>query len=115
MTTTINFEQLAKDINLVYITGDLDAPGGLAIKDELEAYVADNLTTCIFDLAGVNYMSSYGLRVLLTVAQILQNGGGQLHIAAPNARVMDVLAVSGYDSLFPVHHSLDDAKNSLGA
>lgn len=114
MTTTFAAEELKSDVYVISIKGDLDAPGGLAIKDELEKYVASHSHRCVVDLSGVDYLSSYGLRVLLTVAQILQREGGALHLAAPNQRVMDVLATSGYDSLFPVHNSLDDAKTKLG-
>ena len=115
MATTFVGEELKAGVHLVSIKGDLDAPGGLAVKGGLESYVAEISAACIIDLSGVEYMSSYGLRVLLTTAQILQREGGQLHLAAPNSRVTDVLVTSGYNSLFPVHNTVNEAKKSLGA
>ena len=115
MTTTLSYQDLLDDLYLFSVHGDLDAPGGLAVKGDLEAHVAANPARCIIDLSDVNYMSSYGLRVLLLVGKILQEGGGELHLAAPNERVMDVLTISGYSTLFPVHETLDDAKRFLGA
>jgi anti-anti-sigma factor len=115
MTTTLSREDLLEDLYMFSVDGDLDAAGGLAVKDDLETHAAKNPARCIINLASVNYMSSYGLRVLLSVAKLLQEGGGELHLAAPNERVMDVLVTSGYDSLFPVHATLDEARSHLGA
>jgi len=115
MTTTLERHDLQDDLYMFSVHGDLDAAGGLAVKDEFESYTAQHPARCIVDLSDVGYMSSYGLRVLLSVAKILQEGGGELHLAAPNERVMDVLTTSGYDTLFPVHSTLDEAKASLGA
>jgi anti-anti-sigma factor len=115
MSTTLERQDIKKGVYMFAVHGDLDAAGGLAVKDEFETYVAENPARCIVDLSDVSYMSSYGLRVLLSVAKILQEGGGELHLAAPTQRVMDVLATSGYDTLFPVHATLDKAKSTLGA
>ena len=114
MATTLKREDLSEDLYRFSIHGDLDAAGGLAVKDELVSYASENPARCIMDLTDVGYMSSYGLRVLLGLAKTLQERGGELHLAGPNERVMDVLSTSGYDTLFPVHESLDEAKASLG-
>ena len=82
MSTTLEREDIKKGVYLFAVHGDLDAAGGLAVKDEFETYVAENPARCIVDLSDVSYMSSYGLRVLLSVAKILQEGGGELHLAA---------------------------------
>lgn len=111
---TITHQDLSDSVYLFAINGDLDAPGGLEIKDPLENHLAEHGGKCIIDLSDVTYMSSYGLRVLLTAAKILQDLDGELHLAAPSERVMEVLVTSGYDSLFPVHHSVDDARKILG-
>ena len=55
------------------------------------------------------------LRVLLSVAKSLNEGGGELHVAGPAERVRDVLATSGYDALFPVHATLGAARSHFGA
>ena len=115
MTTTLSREDLLDDLYMFSVHGDLDAAGGLAVKDDLESYTAARPARCIIDLSDVPYMSSYGLRVLLSIAKILQEGGGELHLAAPNERVTDVLTTSGYDTLFPVHKTLVGAKTHLGA
>jgi anti-anti-sigma factor len=114
MATTLERQDLLDDLYMFSVHGDLDAAGGLAVKDDFESYATQTPTRCIVDLSDVGYMSSYGLRVLLSVAKILQEGGGELHLAAPNERVMDVLTTSGYDTLFPVHQTLAEAKTLLG-
>lgn len=115
MATTISREDVQDDLYIVAVHGDLDAAGGLAVKDDLETYASEKPGRCIMDLTDVNYMSSYGLRVILSVAKLLQEGSGELHLAGPSERVMDVLTTSGYDQLFPVHGTLGEAKKYLGA
>ena len=113
--TTLSYQDLQDDLYLVSINGDLDAAGGLAVRDELAIRATEHATRWIIDLSDVGYMSSFGLRVLLSVAKILQEGGGELHLAAPGERVLDVLTTSGYDTLFPVHETLSEARRYLGA
>ena len=114
MATTLTREDLQDDLYLFTIHGDLDAMGALAIQDDVESYAAAHPARCIIDLSEVNFMGSYGLRVLLSVAKLLSEGGGELHVAGPMERVSDVLATSGYDALFPVHTTLEAAKSHMG-
>ena len=115
MTTTFNHHDLQDNLYVLSIHGKLDAEGGLSIRDKIEAHVGENPGTCIIDMSDVEYMSSYGLRVLLVVGKKLDEVEGKLHLAEPNQPVMDVLTTSGYDSMFPIHKTLDDAKRELGA
>lgn len=60
----------------------------------------------IVDLAGLDYMSSRGLRAL-TMAK--REAGDVVHItlAAPNARMREILAISRYDKLFNVTDAVE--------
>ena len=58
----------------------------------------------ILDLAGLDYMSSRGLRALTLAHR--RGGAGSLVLAAPNARLREILAISRYDKLFEVRDSV---------
>lgn len=57
--------------------------------------------TLVIDLAGLDYMSSRGLRAL-TVARKEAGEATAITLAAPNARMREILAISRYDKLFRI-------------
>jgi anti-anti-sigma factor len=107
-------EMLPGGIRKLTITGTLDAPGAMSIEDNFQAHMSHSSDHIIVDLSQVEYMSSYGLRMLLTAAKALYTGGGGLHLAGPNEHVMKVISVAGYDTMFPVYESVEEALTLLG-
>ncbi len=62
----------------------------------------------VIDLSGLEYMTSKGLRAL-TVAKNEARGAVTIRLAAPNAAMRRILAISRYDMLFPVVDDVDEA------
>jgi anti-anti-sigma factor len=62
----------------------------------------------VIDLSGLEYMTSKGLRAL-TLAKNEAKGAVVISLAAPNAAMRRILAISRYDMLFPVVDSIDSA------
>lgn len=60
------------------------------------------LNTLVLDLAGLDYISSAGLGVLLKTQKRLMAGGGRLRLAGVNPHVRDILVYSGFDQLFEI-------------
>lgn len=60
------------------------------------------------DLSGLDYMSSRGLRVL-TIARREAGDRVPIVLAAPSARMREILAVSRYDKLFQIVDDIDAA------
>lgn len=56
-------------------------------------------TLVVLDLAGVPYMSSAGLRVLLTVHKTMLGKGGELQVANVQPAVKEVLDLTGFSDL----------------
>jgi anti-anti-sigma factor len=67
--------------------------------------------TLVVDLSGVDYMSSRGLRALSLAKREAGDEVGVV-LAAPNARMREILAISRYDRLFTVTE--DPAKDFGG-
>ena len=63
----------------------------------------------VLDLAGVDYMSSRGLRVLTLAKREGDARGVSLTLACPNARMREILAISRYDKIFTVADTLPEA------
>jgi anti-anti-sigma factor len=62
----------------------------------------ENRQTLIIDLAGIEYMSSRGLRALTMAKQEGIASDVSIRLAAPNDIMREILAISRYDRLFAV-------------
>ena len=70
---------------------------------ELEAGLKFGDATCVvLDLANVPYMSSAGLRILLTAHKTMLGKGGELQIANVQGSVKEVLDITGFSSILNV-------------
>ncbi|MCC6904834.1 MAG: STAS domain-containing protein [Anaerolineae bacterium] len=114
MALVLAHEVLEDGITVLRITGgSLDAPGTMSVEDAFQYLVRQQTAPVIVDLSGLDYMSSYGLRMLLKGAKAMHDAGSSLHLAAPNTKIMQVITISGYDTMFPVHESVTDALDLL--
>ena len=78
----------------IALQGRLDTTTSPQLENELKTAL-DGVTELIFDLAGLEYISSAGLRVLLS-AQKTMNKQGSMTIRNVNSAVMDVFEVTGF-------------------
>ena len=70
---------------------------------ELEAeMVLDGVKEVVFDLAGLEYISSAGLRVLMAAQKAMMAAGGSMSVANPNAMVKGVFDMTGLSSVFTI-------------
>ncbi len=99
----------------ISLGGSLDAPGAMGIEEQFQNRLKEQGGSVIVDLSGLEYMSSYGLRMLLMAAKALHDQGGALMLAAPKTHVMDVIRVAGYDTMFPVYQTVDEALIALNS
>ena len=70
---------------------------------ELAAALKFGDATCVvIDLANVPYMSSAGLRLLLSAHKTMHGKGGELQIANVQAAVQEVLDITGFSDILTI-------------
>ncbi len=80
----------------IAVTGRVDT----LTAPELEAAFAfDGLQELTMDLSEVPYMSSAGLRCLLTAQKAMMAQGGTMTIVGTQPAVRDVLDITGFSSI----------------
>lgn len=86
----------------LYITieGRIDTTTAPQLESELRTSVS-GITELYLDFAGVEYISSAGLRVLLS-AQKVMNRQGKMVISHVNETVMDVFDVTGFVDILTI-------------
>jgi anti-sigma B factor antagonist len=92
---------------LVSAVGELD----LATVAELETTLerVDLGDRIVLDLAGVTFLDSSALRVLLATIRGAEEAGGTVELVAPEPGVARVLEIAAIDTMVAVHGSLGDA------
>src|SRR4026209_780083 len=77
----------------VALRGRLDSQTAQMLDERLEL-ILSSATALLFDMAGLEYISSAGLRVLVTARKALEARGGGVavaHLQPPVRRVIDIL------------------------
>jgi anti-anti-sigma factor len=92
----------------------IDSANAKAFEDDAHALLDQGPVKVIIDSTDLDYISSAGLRVILTTAKKAKAAGGGLTIACATVNVKEVLVVSGFDGIFGMHDSIAAAVAALG-
>jgi len=84
------------------LSGRLDTETAVDVELSLQDLLAVGERQFIIDLAGIGYVSSAGLRVLLSLAKQLDGGKGTLRLCGLNPSVKQVFDVAGFSKLFTI-------------
>jgi anti-anti-sigma factor len=110
---TYSEEMLPNGVRQITLVGVLDSNVAMNRGEELREYVTNQGGSVLLDLAGLEYLSSSGIRVLLLCAKDLHEADGTLYLAAPQPRVMSVITIAGYVPTFPVYQTVEEALQVL--
>lgn len=91
------------------ITGRLDAMTAVDAEKEFDEVLQQESDQLLVNLAGLDYISSAGLRVLLVVAKKVQQRGGKVVLAELTPGVKEVFEISGFSSIFKIFDSSEEA------
>src|SRR5262249_40585812 len=94
---------------VVRLVGQLDTLTAKSFETHLAAHIAGGQKRLIVDLAAVNYVSSYGLRVFLLTAKQLRSDRRAFTLCRLTPDVMRIFKVSGFDKILTIHETLDGA------
>ena len=98
---------------LVTVTGRMDAVSSPEFEKELARLIDEGNINFVIDLAGLDYISSSGLRSILVTAKKLKGKNGQILLASLQAVVKEVFEISGFSAIIPIHESVEEAMAAL--
>ena len=99
---------------VVHPTGTLDRRSAPELESALQTLTDMVHSRIVLDLSDVVEMSIAGLRVIISAAKLLRSErlGGDLRLAAPSARVVQVLDLAG---LLPVLKVFDADEQAIAS
>ena len=92
---TINASELT-----VALTGRLDTTTAPDLEKELKA-ARDGIASLVIDMTALEYISSAGLRVLLS-AQKVMNKQGKMTVKHVNETIMEIFEVTGFSDILTI-------------
>jgi len=101
-----------KRVELVRISGRIDSSNA-AEFDRVLKEVVGRKQNVVLEMSGVDYISSAGLRAMVALLRECKKHKGDVVLARPSERVMEVLALAGLDTLFQVKESETAAVGSF--
>ena len=78
----------------VSLEGRLDSNTSRILEEELFDSL-DGITTLIFDFENLEYLSSAGIRVVLSAYSMLEENGGTATIINPNEEIVEIFEITG--------------------
>ncbi|MCR5814011.1 MAG: STAS domain-containing protein [Desulfovibrio sp.] len=100
MEITLTQEQ---DCVVLALSGRMDATTTGDFDEKAQAALQEGHRRILVDLAELEYMSSAGLRSLLSLAKAMKNGGGHLCFCSLQPMVAEVFRISGFDRMLAVY------------
>ncbi len=97
----------------VVLSGRLDEPQSRQVASTLSGQLGMGHRWLVLDMAGVEYISSAGLKMLVSFWQRVRDQKGDLALAALQPRVREVLEMIGLDLVFSISETPDQAKAHL--
>ncbi len=95
------------------IIGRLDADSSPEAEKVVHDALESQTTRVLFDLASLEYLSSAGLRVLLSTAKEMRRRDGKFVLCSLNEFVKELFDVSGFQSLIPIADSVESGIEML--
>lgn len=91
------------------VGGRVDTTSAPAFEKGLAGALNGQEKLLVFDLSGLEYISSAGLRVILSAAKALKGRGGEVRLAATSGSVKKVFQISGFFSMFKSFETRSEA------
>ncbi len=101
------------EITLVEVSGRVDSMTANQFGEALTTQLDAGNVQIVLDLNSVDYMSSAGLREIVSALKKAKKGQGDMRLANPSSRVREVLEMAGLDTIFRIFSSQEAAVNSF--
>jgi anti-sigma B factor antagonist len=104
-----------KDVRVVDVSGRVTlGEGASALREALRAMAHDGEKKVLLNLAGLVYLDSSGIGVLVGSFASMRNQGGQLKLLNLTGRVKDLLLVTKLYTVFEIYEDETTAIESFG-
>ena len=98
-----------KNISIVRIEGRLDVASTPILEKKLLEQINEGIKNIILDFSQLHYLSSSGMRLLLSVTKKLANIEGALHCCSIVEEVMEIIKIAGFEHIIYIFPTENEA------
>lgn len=102
-------EEQKGDVLILHIKGRLDAVSAPIAEKRIIDVINSGHVKLLFEMSGVTYLSSAGMRVLLSTTKRLKTLSGKLSVCCVTVNILDILKISGFDHVLDLFNTQEDA------
>jgi anti-anti-sigma factor len=107
--------ELSPTANKIVLAGRLDSATVGGVEVPFTGAVAAGGRSVALDLTGLDFLSSLGIRLLLSAARVVTRRGGRVVLFGAQPMVAEVLAAMALDQVLPLVPTEAEALARLGA
>jgi anti-anti-sigma factor len=100
-------------VKCIAVSGRIDALSAPDIQRLFDGLVLSGEQVLLVDMTSVNYVSSAGLRVFLSIQKQLKKVGGEIIFFGMNAQVFEIYKMSGLTTVFRIAARKDEAQHFI--
>ncbi len=97
----IDVEKVDKNI-ILRLDGRLDTATAPVLDKKINSLVEDNHNSIILDFSRIDYLSSAGMRLLLSFTKKLKAKNGHLVIFGIDDDVMEIIKMAGFERILTI-------------
>ncbi|WP_439814129.1 STAS domain-containing protein [Zavarzinia sp. CC-PAN008] len=97
------------DATILGVEGRLDGNTCGDLEKKLFATIDEGSARIVLDFAGLAYVSSAGLRVVLMGAKRVKGKSGKLALCALSPNIQEVFSISGFDKILTIRKTREEA------
>ena len=102
-----------KKVMVVELTGELDGKTAPEVQEKSLPHVQPGAKV-LLDMSKVPYMSSAGLRMLLSLYRQVTGKGGSIVLSGVVEGIRDTMSVTGFLKFFVIHATVEEGVEALG-
>ncbi len=104
----INIEEINGRI-ILRLIGRLDASSCSILQNKIDVLLQENHKNVFLDFSNIDYLSSAGLRVLLSSTKKFNEQNGRLGIFAISEEVMQIIKMTGFEKILNIYNKEKEA------
>lgn len=94
---------------ILHVEGRLDATSSPLLEERLSELIANNELHLLIDFSKVDYLSSAGMRLMLSNTKKQQAKKGSLVFYNLSEDVMEIIKMAGFEKILSIYPSEEDA------
>ncbi len=111
---TLNFTMEEKEENIiVHLDGRLDAISTPTLDHKLTDLIRQKRKKILLDFDKVDYLSSAGMRLLLSATKQLKNQEGKLSSYGMSEDVLEIIRMAGFERILNIYSNEDEASKGM--